>query len=232
MKSKKATWGRAIISLVGSLLLVLSLRWALFEPYVIPSGSMFPTLLIKDYILVNKFAYGLRIPFSHSWLVRWQEPQAGEIVVFRAKDDTNRFLIKRVVAGPGDEVRVDQNGRLFVNGSDLTQRLISDYRLGDEPFDAVVESFPKSSDVITLRAREPRMRSFGPQKVPQGHIFVMGDNRDFSLDSRSWGALPLDLLLGRAQMIWLSCGADEFDLTGAFCEPQNIRFHRLFQRIR
>src|ERR1035437_1532607 len=123
-KKGKAKFGEGLGSFLFAVAAILAFRWALFEPYVIPSGSMIPTLLIHDHILVNKFAYGLRIPFSKSWLFRGSEPQRGDIVVFRSVEDSGYFMIKRVVGVAGDKIEVDPEGYVKLNGEKLpTQEL-------------------------------------------------------------------------------------------------------------
>src|SRR5687768_52182 len=101
---KKAKFGEGLGSFTLAVLAILAFRWLLFEPYVIPSGSMIPTLLVHDHILVNKLAYGVRVPFTSKWLIKTADPKRGDIVVFRAVDDQGYFMIKRVVGVPGDTI--------------------------------------------------------------------------------------------------------------------------------
>ena len=116
-----------MFSVVGIVIMILVFRWAFFEPYVIPSGSMIPSLLIYDHIIVNKFTYGLRIPFTSHWI--WQRhphPQRGDVVVFRPVDTTNKmkFMIKRVIGVAGDEIYIDENKQLWINGQALKLSLM------------------------------------------------------------------------------------------------------------
>src|ERR1700729_3545582 len=118
-KKGKAKFGEGLGSFLLAVAAILAFRWALFEPYVIPSGSMIPTLLIHDHILVSKFAYGLRIPFTKVWMFRGEEPKRGDIVVFRSVEDSGYFMIKRVVGLPGDQVEIEPEGYVKINGEKL-----------------------------------------------------------------------------------------------------------------
>ncbi len=167
-----ASWGFTILT-------ALCLRWGIAEAYVIPSESMEPTLEVNDRIFVNKLAYGIRLPFSKIWLKKFQEPQRGDVVVFRYPKDESIFYVKRVIGIPGDEIFYSAEGVLYVNGQPLDE---SHYE-------------------TKLRA-DQRPRAFGPLTVPPGQLFAMGDNRDNSSDSRVWGFLPTENILGRAAFKW------------------------------
>ena len=243
MESKKATWPQALRSFSASLLMILTVRWAFFEPYVIPSGSMIPTLLIHDHILVNKFAYGVRVPFTKTWLLTFGVPARGDVVVFNSVEESGVFLVKRVVGLPGDSIEVAANGELKINGAlqartpfdptaqkqalsdwnqDKSDEFSSDHSLGRE------DLFGRGHYAAVLRDR--RRYAEGPFKVPEGHIFMMGDNRDNSSDSRVWGALPISHILGRATVIWLSC-EETLKQASQVCDPQTVRWPRLFRRV-
>ena len=186
------------------LLLVLLLRSFLFEPFRIPSGSMMPTLLEGDFIFVNKFAYGLRLPVLNTKIVEIGAPKRGDVVVFRLPSDPSVNYIKRVVGLPGDVVDYDQgNRRLTINGMQMPVEMLGDYedgsqyRLGRENLDGVTHS------VLFMPANLSRG---GVYRVPEGHYFMMGDNRDNSQDSR-WekvGLVPENRLVGRASRIWMN----------------------------
>ncbi len=167
-----ASWAFAIFA-------ALTIRWGIAEAYVVPTGSMEPTLEVNDHIFVNKLAYGVRIPFSKVWLAKFQEPKRGDVVVFRYPKDEGTFYIKRVIGLPGDEILYSEEGVLFVNGQPLDE-----------------------SSYETKLRNEQRPRAFGPLTVPQGQLFAMGDNRDNSSDSRVWGFLPVENILGRAAFKW------------------------------
>ncbi len=127
--SQKLRFGDGIGSFTLAVIAILSFRWLLFEPYVIPSGSMIPTLLIHDHILVNKLAYGVRYPFTESWITEFDGPKRGDIVVFRSVENPGQFMIKRVVGLPGDKVELNGDGRLKVNGEQLPM----------QPFDVTLD---------------------------------------------------------------------------------------------
>lgn len=172
-------------SLVIALILALFIRTFFVQAYKIPSGSMIPSLLIGDYLLVNKIAFGLRNPFKDDFIYRWQTPKRQEIVVFTYPVDKKLDFIKRVIGLPGDTVEII-NKKVYVNGKPL-----------DEPYVQFTdkEIYPKE-----LSPRD----NFGPVKVPEGHIFVLGDNRDQSYDSRFWGFVPLHSIKGKALIIYFS----------------------------
>lgn len=233
MRSKKATWLRAGLEFLGAVVFILAVRWALFEPYAIPSGSMIPTLLIHDHILVNKFAYGLRAPFQKEYLFRWSAPKRGDIIVFRHVEDPSIYFVKRVVAIAGDTVEVDANDDLKINGKMVESKAatpslpeetewVQDYRWETETHD-------ENSAVVLKRKGAATL--YGPYTVPEGHVFAMGDNRDNSSDSRVWGALPLDHILGRASLIWLSC-EETLHQASRVCDPKSIRWERIFQLLK
>ena len=224
--------------------MILGIRWAFFEPYVIPSGSMIPTLLINDHILVNKFSYGLHLPFSTKWLVRFGLPNRGDVVVFRSVDDESVFIIKRVIGLPGDEIRVKPDGLVTVNGKPYEQTKMSDQEMLDhfkawppEDVDALLESNHLLKEKvgerehITLYAKGQQHMAQGPYKVPEDSLFMMGDNRDNSSDSRVWGPLPMNRVLGRATFIWLACEGTLSE-AGNLCDPKTLRADRMFRGIR
>ncbi len=241
----KAKFGEGLGSFLFAVLAILAFRWALFEPYVIPSGSMIPTLLIHDHILVSKFAYGLRIPFTKSWLFKNQEPKRGDIVVFRSVEDSGYFMIKRVVGVPGDKIEVDPEGYVKLNGDRLeTKHLDLSAETPQAPYYAVkpvdiggdygdFEFFQENLKGIEHRAmlKKGENRFFDrPFTVPEDHYFCMGDNRDNSKDSRYWGPLPRENLLGKALFVWLSC-EDTLPYLSVVCNPLMLRWGRFFNGL-
>ena len=227
--SKKVTWRKALLTFFAPIFVVFFVRWALFEPYVIPSGSMIPTFLIHDHILVNKWAYGFRWPFTERWLTFWKKPSVGEIVVFRYPRDMKTFFVKRVVAVAGDSIAV-REGVLLRNGQIVDRTPIAfesspPEALGE--FDYYRETLGEYQFVSRSHRYMPRS-SAETMVVPEGHFFVVGDNRDESLDSRAWGFVPEVNLIGRAGVIWLSC---ENTLPAApfICDPKTMRWSRLFK---
>lgn len=187
-------------------LIVLVLRAFLVEPFRIPSGSMIPTLLVGDFILVNKFGYGIRLPVINQKIIEIGAPQRGDVVVFRYPEDPSTPFIKRVVGLPGDHIQYREK-RLFINGEAFAYDSAGTYvgvksavmhtgaeklveHLGDHAHDIIVT---------------PRAYSFDWEgTVPADSYFVLGDNRDNSRDSRFWGFVPDENLIGRAFIIWMN----------------------------
>lgn len=192
---------------------VLVLRSFLFEPFRIPSNSMMPTLLTGDFILVNKYAYGLRMPVLNAKFLDIGEPKRGDVVVFKFPLDPRTDYIKRVIGLPGDEIDY-RNKTIFVNGEPMGQLPVGPYTgvgSGLEMTGAkeALESLSGVDHSILTRSNAPdlpfgcQVLAYGPVKVSEGHYFVMGDNRDNSNDSRCWGLVPERNLVGRAFAIWM-----------------------------
>ena len=195
-------------SLFPVLLIVLLFRSFLFEPFKIPSGSMIPTLLIGDFIVVNKYAYGLRLPVAHTKILPLGEPRRGDVIVFRYPVDPSVNFIKRLIGLPGDTISY-RNKKLFVNGEPVSAQDQGRFKR-----DEVKCSTPRS-DAMRLRETIGEVEHDillhdnsgsrnGQWVVPEGHYFVMGDNRDRSNDGREWGFVPEENLMGRAVGIWLN----------------------------
>ncbi len=183
-------------------LAVFVLRSFLFEPFRIPSASMMPTLLIGDFILVNKYAYGLRFPVSHWEIFGGGMPERGDVIVFRFPQNPDILFIKRVVGLPGDKIAY-RNKTLYVNGMPVTQSLKKDYN-GEKRFVSTrVETLHNGIRYETL-LRPDRASAKLEKIVPEGHYFVLGDNRDNSRDSRVWGFVPDENLVGRAIIVWMN----------------------------
>ncbi len=232
-KNYKTSWVRAILTFLSPILLIMGFRWTLFEPYVIPSGSMIPTLLIHDHIVVSKWPYGLRLPFTEKWVVFWNKPQVGEIVVFRYPKGRDTFFVKRIVATEGDTIEVHE-GQLIRNGVPIERQKVENKVVKDsEDEGEIFDYYQEQLGTHRFISRSFRAdRRVDDQKivVPEGHFFVVGDNRDESHDSRAWGFVPLKNLIGRASGIWLSC--DETLASAPFvCDPKTIRWKRLFSAI-
>lgn len=187
-------------------LIVLLLRSFLVEPFRIPSGSMIPTLLVGDFILVNKYTYGIRLPVLNRKVIELGAPQRGDVVVFRYPLDPGTPFIKRVVGLPGDRIEY-RDKRLFVNGEEAARVPTGAYvgtgasvqHTGAQVFD---ESIDGRTHEILITPGAPSLD--GVFEVPEGHYFVLGDNRDNSRDSRFWGFVPEQNLVGRAFFIWFS----------------------------
>lgn len=184
-KESRSVFKEYVEAIVVAILLALFIRTFVVQAFKIPSGSMLPTLQIGDHLLVNKFIYGLRMPFSGKLLVPWKNPVRGDVVVFRFPKDRKIDYIKRVVAVAGDKVEIVDK-HLMINDAEVVD----------------LQAHFATSDVIKASA-SPR-DNFGPVTVPEGKIFVMGDNRDNSYDSRFWGFVDLTDIRGRAFILYWS----------------------------
>ncbi|MGQ0586474.1 MAG: signal peptidase I [Gammaproteobacteria bacterium] len=186
------------------ILIVLLLRSFVAEPFRIPSGSMMPTLRDGDFILVNKYTYGLRDPVFHRKFLAAGQPARGDVVVFRFPKDTRKDFIKRVIGLPGDRIAY-RDKRLIVNGESVPITADGVYT-ETGPRAGVVLRFAEELGPVNHRIlQDPGRRAEDVEfQVPEGHYFMMGDNRDGSDDSRSWGFVPEGNLVGRAFFIWMS----------------------------
>ena len=198
------------------LLVVLILRVFVIEPFRIPSGSMMPSLLVGDFILVNKFSYGLRLPVIHTKLTEGDKPKRGDVAVFRYPLDESKDYIKRIIGLPGDHIGY-YNRRLTINGKPLPTNFDHQYQglaelnnmIGGNGCDSEGTScqvlIEKQNKLEYTIMNDSRRMSIGEGErfVPAGHYFVMGDNRDGSSDSRVWGYVPEENLAGKAVMIWM-----------------------------
>lgn len=203
----KSTIREYLEALVWAVVLALIIRTWAFQAFKIPSGSMKPTLLIGDHLLVSKSAYGVKLPFSDRVLIPLGQPQRGEIIVFRFPEDRDKDFIKRVIGLPGDVLEV-RNKMVYINGQPL-----------EDPW-------AHYSDRIILPPGIQPRDNFGPVTVPADTYFVMGDNRDQSYDSRFWfggkgGFVPKADILGKAMIIYWSWEDDTF----------GVRWSRLLQII-
>lgn len=198
-------------SLFPVLFFVLILRSFIAEPFRIPSSSMMPNLLIGDFILVNKFVYGIRLPVANTKIVSIGKPERGDVVVFRPPHHPEQDWIKRVVGLPGDVIAVQDN-RITVNGSPVSYEtgeiFVGTGQGRDETGARLLnETFPESKTGHAILSRDDApflLRRNDTWTVPAGQYFVMGDNRDNSQDGRYWGFLPEENLVGRAFMIWMN----------------------------
>jgi signal peptidase I len=184
------------------LLIVFILRGFIVEPFRIPSGSMLPSLYIGDFILVNKFAYGIRLPVLNKKIIETGEPERGDVVVFRYPRDPSLDYIKRIIGLPGDHIAY-YNKVLYVNGKPVKREFVGEY---DGPGQAHANEYNEvlfgAQHSILLQPGRPSSLE-GEYIVPDGMFFVMGDNRDNSNDSRVWGPVPERNLVGEAFMIWM-----------------------------
>lgn len=202
------------------LAIVLVLRSFLIEPFQIPSGSMIPTLEVGDFILVNKFAYGIRLPVVDTKVIEVSDPKRGDVMVFRYPSDPNINYIKRVIGLPGDVIQYSSDKRLTVNGESVPETLV-----GEEPGSLgsaklYQEKLGEAEHLIRKEMTRYRVEPDREWRVPEGHYFMMGDNRDNSNDSRYWqdSAIPADLagmvpdrnIVGKAFAVWMSWSDPKF----------------------
>lgn len=188
------------------LLIVLLVRSFLAEPFRIPTGSMKPTLLEGDFILVNKFQYGIKMPLFGTKMIEMKEPKRGDIIVFRFPNNTKIDFIKRVIAVPGDKISY-KNKTVFLNGQPLSQEYIGQtYDKDITGINHYVKHYKEKVNSIehSIFVHPGNGKTHNEITVPEGHYFVMGDNRDNSEDSREWGFVPENLILGKAFFVWMS----------------------------
>jgi signal peptidase I len=197
-------------SVLIALVLALIIRAFLVQAFSIPSGSMEPTLLVGDYLLVNKLAYGIRNPFTNNVLIPTGTPQRGDIIVFIYPQSPDKDYIKRVIGLPGDRIQII-NKKLFINGKETQVPPPSNDPNAPHPIYSDPEITPTQRD------------NFGPVTVPKDSYFVMGDNRDRSYDSRFWGYVPMKDLRGRAFIIYFSWTGDG--------QPQSTLIPSLFRGL-
>jgi signal peptidase I len=218
-------WVEYAKSFFPVILVVFCIRSFLIEPFKIPSGSMIPTLQVGDFILVNKFTYGIRLPVINQKVVQFNNPQRGDVMVFRYPEDPTLDYIKRVVGLPGDTVEY-RNKRLWINGVEQAQVSDGDYNYVEAGMHFVhteerLETLGERKHAVLVNPEMPTLHlgavaEFSGRenclydnemvrcKVPEGEYFMMGDNRDNSRDSRYWGFVPDRQIVGKAFFIWMN----------------------------
>jgi signal peptidase I len=218
-------WVEYAKSFFPVILVVFFIRSFLVEPFKIPSGSMIPTLQVGDFILVNKFTYGIRLPIVNQKLVQINDPQRGDVMVFHYPEDPSKDYIKRVVGLPGDTVEY-RNKRLRINGVEQAQQQDGDYNYVETGLNFVhterrIETLGERKHAVLVNPELPTLHldsvaefagrencSYDDDmvrcKVPDGHYFMLGDNRDNSRDSRYWGFVPDSQIVGKAFFIWMN----------------------------
>ncbi|MBI5756741.1 MAG: signal peptidase I [Nitrospirae bacterium] len=189
-KSKKHVIREYIESILIAVVMALIIKAFIVQAFKIPSGSMIPTLKIGDHILVNKFIYGVKIPFTDRIVIPFKMPQRGDIIVFKFPEDEKKDFIKRVVGLPGDTLEIKEK-MVYINGKSLEEQ----YAAHSDP-------------MVYPGAIQPR-DNYGPIVIPEDSYFAMGDNRDFSLDSRYWGFVKLNKIKGKAFIIYWSWDGED-----------------------
>jgi len=234
-KKKKSTFREYFEAILTAVLIALFIRSFGIEAFKIPSSSMVPTLLIGDHIFVNKFIYGLRLPLTKIRFLEFRKPKRGEVIVFMYPQDEGKDFIKRVVGLPGDTVTA-MGTRLYVNGKEVPHEALTAKPVegsdklsvsGSEEVDTIpnfrgwrrFEFFEEEHDDedYVVQFEKNVFRRDGSFQVPEDHLFVMGDNRDNSSDSREWGLVPMENVKGKAMFVWLSLDK----------EKGGIRFRRI-----
>lgn len=232
---RKNTAREYLEAFLTAVLLAFLIRSFVLEPFKIPSKSMVPTLLVGDHIFVNKFAYGLRIPWTTKWFLQWDNPERGEVIVFIYPEDRNLDFIKRVIGVPGDRIQI-KSGRLYLNGNEVKEVDLPIVGIDDADkrrlkLSEIDKTLPKSLQTVPfyrgyenfkIQWEQIDQKKFFVQKsrlfpaseevditVPADQYFVLGDNRDQSADSRIWGFVPRKNLKGKAMFIWLSLDHDQ-----------------------
>ena len=239
---KEESWGDTLKTVIYAVLIAVFIRTVWFEPFKIPSGSMYPTLYVGDYLFVSKYTYGyskhslpLSIPLFEG-RIWFDEPQRGDVVVFKFPQDNKTDFIKRVIGLPGDKIKLE-NGRLFINGKMVERERIDDFILRDKFGSAIryrqyIETLPEGKQHKILEISDQgNYDDFAELEVPQGNYFMMGDNRDQSDDSRgNVGFVPVENLVGKERFLFFSHN-DEDAWYKPWTWPKKIRWERLFDTI-
>ncbi|MEJ3627593.1 signal peptidase I [Vibrio vulnificus] len=236
-------WVENSVSIFPVIAFVLVLRSFIYEPFQIPSGSMMPTLLVGDFILVEKYAYGLKDPVWRTQLVETGKPERGDIVVFKYPPSPNIDYIKRVVGLPGDTVRYNRQKEICIQpkGESVCHMAIRNNVVESEFIQDGINLTQTDEQlggvkhqILVNPLRQDRVEAYAPRAgvsewvVPQGQYFVMGDNRDNSADSRYWGFVPEANLVGKAVAIWISFEFDRgSDSVLPSWIPTGVRFNRI-----
>ncbi len=211
-KQSPLAYLKSHLSFVYLVVALFALRWTIVEPYVVPTGSMEPTLKTGDRLYALKCAYDVRFPFTDYILFRTGEVKRGDVILFKAPTDPSVTFVKRALGLPGDKIEF-RNGHVFINGKEIEKTPIDPatpdrqvmYDIEYEKFKTLY--FEQLGDVkhyAILSNYDGNLRNYQEVTIPPGHLFAVGDNRDNSSDSRAWGFVPMENLKGRAMFIWFS----------------------------
>ncbi|MBN1849527.1 MAG: signal peptidase I [Deltaproteobacteria bacterium] len=200
---RKSTAREYAEAAVIAILLALFIRTFVVQAFKIPSGSMKPTLLIGDHLLVNKFIYGVKIPFIDKYILKFNTPSKGDIIVFKFPKDEKKDYIKRIIGTEGDEIEI-KKGFLYINGEQIQEKYFDKYR--DHETNEIKNRYVEFLYGVEhyILGQDQKQEHFGPITVPANAVFAMGDNRDNSLDSRSWGFVSTRKIKGKALIIYWS----------------------------
>ncbi len=241
---KSGGFRETIKTIVTAVLIAVVIRTVFYEPFNIPSGSMVPTLLVGDYLFVSKMSYGYSrysIPFAPPVIpgrILFDEPERGDVIVFKKPTDTSIDYIKRLIGLPGDKIQM-RNGILHINEKPVSRRRIDDFEMTDSfgrsfRVPRYIQTLPNGVEYPVLETRDDNGFSdnTGVYRVPDGHYFMMGDNRDNSIDSRdpSVGMVPRQNLVGRAERLFWAWD-QRWSWWQVWNWPHAIRFNRLLQPI-
>jgi signal peptidase I len=237
--ARKSTLREYSESIGVAVAIALLLRAFVVEAFQIPSGSMIPTLEVGDHIFVSKFAYGLSIPFTNAKVLEYRQPERGDVIVFKYPKNPAIDYIKRVMALPGDTIEVRQD-EVYVNGHAVPRQHVSETHhcvdvqegtniIDENDCELWVETINSKPHRVVQEVHRPA-QDFSRYTVPDGHVFVMGDNRKNSSDSRVWGSVQNEYIKGKALIVWWSrANTDGFSLSRWF---SSIRWGRFFQMVR
>jgi signal peptidase I len=232
--ARKSTVREYAESIGVAVAIAFFLRAFVVEAFQIPSGSMIPTLEVGDHIFVSKFSYGISLPFTDKRLVSFGMPSRGDVIVFKFPNDHSVDYIKRVVGLPGDRVEVRHN-QIFINGEPVPREPEGEQRCSDTGFGAECDLWTEYLDGEAHKTMfaQGSGSNFAPKTIPAGEVFVMGDNRDNSNDSRVWGTVPMPLIRGRALIVWWSRAPTYADggLESVVAWFRAIRWGRFFSSV-
>lgn len=233
-----------IKTIVYAILIAVVIRTFLYEPFKIPSGSMYPSLYVGDFLFVSKYTYGYSkhsFPFSIGMFngrIWSDKPERGDVVVFKFPQDNRTDYIKRVIGLPGDKIKLE-NGRLYINGSLVEREQIDDFVLRDkygnvERFRQYIETLPNGVEHKIIEVSDSELYDNVPElTVPEGNYFMMGDNRDRSDDSRvNVGFVPFENLVGKARVLFFSYDSNSGPWYKLWNLPRQIRWSRMFDKIK